>query len=439
MPRKARFVLLLLSVFALLSFVVPLSAQSGITLVVFGPSMWDTFAPGASADVINDVTAKLDAGFKALHPEVTEIKHDAQGQVADGLSRLMNAQLAGDPVDLIMCAANPVNTSYVSKNLILPVDDLAAKVKDRYNPGAFDPFTIDGKIWGIPLSGVSSTTFFYNKTLFAKLGIEAPKTYDDFVKIAATIKASGVTPVLHQGKNAWMWPIWYMSTLAETTSNTQLDKTRSNLRGTTKFTDAADVDAMKWVRKFVDDGILDPASMDLDEEGMRSAFLSGKSAAYFGATWDLPILRDNVKDFELGVFKFPDIGELPGKPQTYGGVEVGLCLSSTVSDANRQAALDYVDYVTQPEQAKLSLGPLNPIATSHKDIAGADDDIAKQIRAEYLPTGLFLDWIWPRELTDTIQRELQDVVSGAATPEAAMQAIQDKYDQMVADGYKYPY
>jgi raffinose/stachyose/melibiose transport system substrate-binding protein len=438
MLRKNRVFLLLLIV-GLFSIGLPLSAQDGITLQVFGPSTWDTFAPGAGEDVVNRVTQELDAGFMAEHPEVTSIQHDARGTVADGLSRLMNAQLAGDQIDLIMCAANPVNTSYVTRGLIQPLDELVPVVEDRLVEGALEPFTLDGQVWGIPISGVSTTNFFYNKTLFEELGLEPPATYDDLLAAAAVLQEAGVTPVLHQGKNPWMWPIWYMSTLAETTENQQLEKTISNLRGETRFTDPEDVEAMALVRRFVDDGILDPSSLDLDEEGMRAAFISGQSGMYFGASWDFPILRANVTDFELGVFRFPDITELPGTPQTYGGVEVGLCLSSTVSDQNRQAALDYIEYASRPENVELTLGPLDPIATSHVDVIGSDDPIAQQFRDEFLPTGKFLDWVWPRELTDTIQREIQLVVGGSATPEEAMQAIQDKFDEMVAQGYEYPF
>ncbi|MBK8021848.1 MAG: extracellular solute-binding protein [Chloroflexi bacterium] len=439
MIGNRRISLLLPVIVLLFALSVPAFAQDGITLVVFGPSTWDTFAPGAGEEIVNQVTQELDAAFMAEHPEVTSIQHDARGTVADGLSRLMNAQLAGDQVDLIMCAANPVNTSYVSRGLLLPLDELVPVVQDRLIEGALEPFTLSDQVWGIPISGVSTTNFFYNKTLFDELGLAAPTTYDEILAAAAALDAAGVTPVLHQGKNPWMWPIWYMSTLAETTENQQLEKTISNLRGETSFTDAEDVAAMALVRKFVDDGILDPASLDLDEEGMRAAFISGQSGMYFGASWDFPILRTNVTEFELGVFRFPDFVDYPGAPQTYGGVEVGLCLSNTVSEANRQAALDYIEFASRPEYVSLTLGPLDPIATSHVDVVASDDPIAQQFRAEFLPTGKFLDWVWPRELSDTIQREIQRVVGGTATPEEAMQTIQDKFDEMVAQGYVYPF
>lgn len=218
----------------------PASAE---TLVIFGPSTWDTLAPGASEQVQNDVLAKLRDGFVALHPEVTDVTINSGGTVTDGLSRLQNATLAGDQIDIILCAANPVNTSYARLNLITPVDDLVASMGDRFIDGAVGNFTVGGKVWGVPLSAVNVTTFFYNKDMFDKAGIQAPKTYQEFVAAAPKLVALGVIPVVHQGKNAWMWPLYYMSSLSQTTGNTQLELVEKTLRGEAKFTDPASIDA----------------------------------------------------------------------------------------------------------------------------------------------------------------------------------------------------
>lgn len=411
------------------------SGASGSTLVVFGPSSWDTFAPGAPKAVIDSVTKKIDDAFKAKNPQITEIRHDARGTVTDGLARLTNSILAGDQVDVVMCAGNPVNTSYQPKGLIQPVDDVVAEVKSGLNDGATAPFTIGGKVWGVPLSGVSSTLFIYNKTAFKKAGVEPPKTFAEFQADAPKLKAAGYTPVVQQGKNAWMWPMWMMSALAQTTNGKQLEKTKSNLRGETKFTDAADVEAMKLARKYMDVGLLDQSSMDLNEEGMRSKFVSGQAASYFSGTWEMPILKDQVKKFDYGVFQYPHFDGQPGPQVGFGGVETGLCLAK--DSKNVDMAKKYMAFATSPEMAKLSLEPTDPIATSHKAVVGSNDAISTQIRKNYLPSKQWLDWIWPRELNEVIQAQTQKVMGGSVTPEKACAAIQAKYDQLVAGGYSY--
>lgn len=411
----------------------------GIKIVLFGPSSWDTFAPGASEDVVKEVTKQIDDAFMAKYPEVTEIVHDSRGTVSDGLSRLMTAQMAEEQIDIIYTAVNPLRTSYQPKGLVVPVNDIAEKVKDFMVEGAVSQFEIKGDIWGVPLSGNTSTGFFYNKDLFERYNLEEPKTIDEFAAAAKVLSENGITPVLHQGKNPWMWPMWYMHCLPLTTGNKQLEKTISNLKGETKFTDPEDVRAMELFNEFIAKGILDKTSLDLDEEGNRSAFMAQKSAAYLAMTIDLPILRSNSTDFELGFFPFPTAAGEPGHAVGYGGIESGLSLSATSKGQSMEYAKLYMEHAVQPEMARLALEPMNNVATSHKDVLGSDDPIASFVRDNMLPSEMFLDWVWPRELCNVIQADIQSMVGGTMTPQQVMEDIQKAYDDLVAQGYVYPF
>ncbi len=417
---------------ALLTAGLTLPAQAE-TLVIFGPSTWDTLAPGASEEVNAEVLQKLKDGFIALHPEVTDVTLNAGGTITDGLGRLNNAVLAGDQIDVVLCAANPVNTSYARLGLISPVDDLVASMGDRFIDGAVSNFTVGGKVWAVPMSAVNVTTFFYNKDLFDQAGISEPATYEEFVAAGPKLAALGVIPVVHQGKNAWMWPLYYMSSLSQTTGNTQLELVEATLKGEKKFTDPESVEALKLAYGWVKDGLLDPQSNELDEEAMKSVFYAGRAASYFGGSWDVPGLTANAT-FNWGVFMFPKYESQPGTPVAYGGAETGLCVSS--SSKNPELAKQFIAYASEDAQAKMMLDPISPIATSNKGVPGVDTEIAKDL-STYLPTSKFLDWVWPRELTSTIQTEIQNMMGGGETPEQAAANMQAKLDEMIAAGYVY--
>jgi len=81
-------------------------------------------------------------------------------------------------------------------------------------PAAIDAMTFNNKVWAIPYeSGVVS--FFYNKELFKKAGVDADsiKTWDDFLDAVKKIKAAGIVPIAGGGGDKW--PIhFYWSYLA---------------------------------------------------------------------------------------------------------------------------------------------------------------------------------------------------------------------------------
>ena len=404
------------------------SDGGGITLVVFGPSSWDTFAPGAPPETVKSVTDALDRRFLQQHPEVRTIVHDSRGTISDGLARLRNSQVAGESVDVIVCAANPVNTAYARLGLIQPLDGLVQPIAERFSEGSLANFTVDGHIWAVPLSAVNVTTFFYNKALFVRLGLAPPQTYEDLRAAVPRLAGAGVVPVVHQGKNPWMWLLYYMNALAQTTGHRQLEFAMDIVAGRARYTDAASMAALRLTRAWVDDGVLDAKSNELDEDAMKSVFYAGRAAAFFGGSWDLPGVSANAP-FEWGVFAYPAHAGQPGRPVVYGGAEAGLCLSA--HSRHPELAKAYIVFSAGDENVRKLLAPVSPIATSHRRVRGVQTAVAEQLRAG-LPAQKFLDWIWPPALTESMQREIQALMGRSQSVEQAAERMQAQADELLA-------
>jgi multiple sugar transport system substrate-binding protein len=62
--------------------------------------------------------------------------------------------------------------------------------------------TIDGKKWGVPYT-YYNWGVYYRKDIFENLGIDVPKTWDDFKAAGATLNANGVTPITIGSKYLW--------------------------------------------------------------------------------------------------------------------------------------------------------------------------------------------------------------------------------------------
>ena len=412
-------------------------AQDGVVLHVFGPAAIDTLGTFAPIDLQEVVQQEVLDGFLAENPGVSEVLWDAQGPIEGGTTRVMTAHLAGERMDVIACAANPTNGAYVRRGVVRDITDNIQPWVDRFEPASLDAYTVGGRAYGIPVSTLSTSSFFYNTDVFNQLGLAEPDSYEELIEVAAALDGAGYIPVLHQGKTVWMWPMWYFETAAQTMGD-PIAKTVSNLRGEASFTDPEDVEALARIGQFVDDGILDRDSLSVDWDGMRSAFASQQSAIYYGGTWELPWLEENVTDFEWGVFEFPQLPDVPGTRGHGGGPDDGFCIYSGIPDDILPHAVAFLEYVSRPEVAEKHLGIAQPLAASIKGVTAIESEIADDLRSNHFPnTVRFLDWIWPTEINDAFQGAIQGMVGGTITAEEGMAQVQAVYDDLVFDGYSY--
>jgi raffinose/stachyose/melibiose transport system substrate-binding protein len=215
--RHALILLALAALMAAPGFASLAQAQDGqVSLRVFGPSSLDQLAPQAPEDQRQEIQQTVIDGFLAENPDVSEVVWDAQGPIEEGTTRLMTAHLAGEPIDLIACAANNTNGSFIRRGVVRDITDDIAGFQDRVDPAALAAYTVGGRVYGVPISTLSTSTFFYNVDLFEELGIAPPETYEEFQAIAQTLTDAGYIPVLHQGINPWMWPMWFFETSGQT-------------------------------------------------------------------------------------------------------------------------------------------------------------------------------------------------------------------------------
>ena len=59
---------------------------------------------------------------------------------------------------------------------------------DGFTPGALDPVTVDGKVYGLR-NDLAPVLFWYNKTLLTQFGYDAPKTWEDYQALSDKLAA----------------------------------------------------------------------------------------------------------------------------------------------------------------------------------------------------------------------------------------------------------
>lgn len=384
-------------------------------------------------DAINAVNAAFTQAYGA------KVVTNFTGLWSDIPQQLQTARMANEPVDLTTCGANQINSTLVRSGVIMDMTNLIKPIQDRWVPGMFNFFTIDGHVWAMPWqAGASTSVVFYNATMFKELGINEPKTYADVLAAAKIIKEKkpGVMPWIHQGKLPFMWPMWFMETFAQTSGNKSVQDTIGFLSGKRKFTSPEEVAAFAALQPFYQDGVLTQASLDTDGTGMDTAFGQQKAAMMYAGTWEIPNINAAVnKKFDVGMFEFPLVTNDPNALSQHGGGPDGcLAIPSFAPQEDLPMIMQYLEFITRADNANKILTPAAPILTIMKSVPPTSDAFAPKLNQVFVPhTIAFLDWIWPAEVNDAVMTAIPAVMTGKMTPDAAAASVQKAYDTLVQE------
>jgi multiple sugar transport system substrate-binding protein len=208
--------------------------------------------------------------------------------------------------------------------------------------------TVGDKVVGVPAL-VDNLAIVYNKKLFAAAGIEPPTpnwTWDDFRAAAAKLTDPS------KGQYGWLIPadgsedtVWHYLPMLWEAGGDILDA--DNTHAT--FNSDAGVKALTVLQQMA---VTDKSVyLDTTNENGPKLMNSGKIGMLVTGPWDL----SSLPDIEYGVQVMPTFAGSSGAHQTISGPDNWVTFNN--GDKKKQAAIDFVKWLTAPEQVKtFSLG-----------------------------------------------------------------------------------
>jgi len=150
-------------------------------------------------DAVAGAKALIEA-FQARYPHIT-VEHETRPQGSEGDNFVKTRLATGDMNDVffynsgsLMQALNP------EQNMAdLTSEPFQANVIDSFKPTV----TFGGKIYGAPVGSTMGGGWFYNKKIYADLGLSVPKTWAELMANNDKIKAAGITPIIGSYKETW--------------------------------------------------------------------------------------------------------------------------------------------------------------------------------------------------------------------------------------------
>lgn len=320
----------------------------------------------------------------------------------------------------------------VLKDLTEEFNSSDGKLRQAYTSSSIEGLSFDGKLWAIPYK-VSLVSFFYNKELFAKAGLDPDniKTWDDLNSAVTKLKDAGIVPIAGGGGDKW--PLhFYWSYLVMRNGGKAVFDAASKGEG---------------------DGFLDPAIIKAGEQLADFGKLEPFQPGYLGATWPQALgvfgdgkaamilgfdnteanQRKNAGDGKglalenIGRFAFPLVeGGSGGVGDTLGGIN-GWAVTKNAS----KEAIDFALFLTnrENEQKMAEAGMILPVA------AGADSGVRNPLLAESARQLAASTWhqnFFDQTLGAAVGRVVNevsvDIIAGQMSSKEAAQQIQDAFE-----------
>jgi raffinose/stachyose/melibiose transport system substrate-binding protein len=225
------------------------------------------------------------------------------------------------------------------------VDFTGDKILDNVIPSYIDminQLSENGETNGVPHS-TNANTVLYNKTKFEELGLEIPKTWDEFIELAETIEAAGETPFYSPYGEAW-------------TALPPFNALASNLHGD-DFFEKRQADETTFAERYQEVSkkmltLLEYTDNDVfgtNYNQANTAFANGESVMYMMGVWAISQIQEANPDVEIGAFALPATDN-PEENRLVSGVDTLLTISATAK--HPEEAKTFIEFLIEEENVQ---------------------------------------------------------------------------------------
>jgi raffinose/stachyose/melibiose transport system substrate-binding protein len=367
-----------------------------------------TWWHNSNTDPGKSVYEKVAADYMAAHAGVT-IKIEAMAH-QDMLTKLNNAWQSGTGIpDVYMERGGGELASHVAAGLTKDITESAAPTLAKIS--AYVPsFSVGDRAYALPFS-MGIVGFWYNKSLFAKAGVDAPPTtVDELIAASDKLKQAGIEPISLGARDLWPaahW--WYYLALRQCSQDVLVDALAKKV-----FTDPCFVAAGDTLAKIVaaepfNKGFLNTPA----QEGATSAsglLANGKVAMQLMGHWD------------TGWFPFPAVEGGQGDPAAaVGGGDAWACSFNAP-----EQCVDFISYLLSDEVQKTfaenSMGlPTNPAASGSVADPVLSDLLASRDAAPFVQ--LYFDTALGENISGAMNPAIVAIFAGKGNAQAVVDAM----------------
>ncbi|WP_319528891.1 extracellular solute-binding protein [uncultured Cohaesibacter sp.] len=321
-----------------------LSLMAGAANAATEITWWHAMG-GHLGETVNAIAEKFNASQSDY-----KINPIFKGGYEDTLTAGIAAFRAGEQPNIIQVFDAGSATIIGAKGATVPVQDLLSEngyefnIEDYISGVRYFYSDNDGKMIGMPFNS-SSPVMYVNTDALAKAGVEAPKTYEEFEKIAPALKDAGYIPFV-QTHLPWEFVENFFSR-----HNLPFANNNNGYAGAegTKILINTPEQKMHWtkVKEWLDAGLFGFFGTSWGDNSAQ--FEDGKAAMYIGSSGDFGGLTQKNLPFKWSAVYLPYWESITKEGyQTFIG-GASLFAMSGKSDEENKATAAFFNFMTSPE------------------------------------------------------------------------------------------
>jgi raffinose/stachyose/melibiose transport system substrate-binding protein len=407
----------------------PVQAQEDPITLTFS-NFWTDLESGSGLLVQQRLAA-----YKEAYPNVTtELQTQAHDEYITKFRVLASAD---DLPDVFIMNADQTTPLSNGGQLLNITEDLNADPawRDLQNPGGMVEWTRDGNIYGMPSQMIITHVIYWNKAMFAEVGLDTfPDTWEGLKEAIVKLKEARHTPIALGSKAGWPLFDCLFGTLAFRSIG--LDWYNQLLAHEVKFTDPEFVRALTTFKELVDIGAFNADATSLDNAQARALYYNQDAAMFIEGNWAISegLAVDAPEDVQAatGIALWPAIPEGKGAAnEVTWAAGWGWGLNSKLEGAKRDAAIALVKALSDEDygRARVEMGQSAAQTVAEFDASKLPPLLVElNTMSQNWKAVPILTLGFPTSVTDVLSTGLQEIMTGQATPEDVAADVQTEYE-----------
>lgn len=368
----------------------------------------------------------LIAAYERANPDVRiNVTYAPTDQVQTSVRTQLGAGNAPDVHVVYPGSGSAMSMAEIARAGLLA--DLDEQTWTRSIPSSLDgAFRVDGKTY-LYSAGSSVIGAIYNRSAFARAGVEIPRTWSELIASCAAFRRAGIVPIALGAQTPWVTQLITYALVPSTVYARDARFDDQQLAGERSFSDSGWRDAMDRYLELQREGCFNDNPNGTTFEQQTSMVGTGRAAMAVQVSAVLAGFRDaaGANRDDISMFPFPG-AEDPADNWIPAGVVVGLGVSVR---GNTEGGKRFIAYLGEPENMNRWASAVAAIPLVRDDSTRIDPALESFLPyiddSKAVP---FMDQRWPNaEVQPTHFAVIQELLAGKTDVAEALQKMDDAY------------